>query len=50
MYKLVLLDYSMPGMDGPAVAKEIHRIFETSLLLTPQDRPHIVCCSAYGEA
>ena len=28
MYKLVLLDYSMPDMDGPEVAKEIQNLFK----------------------
>ena len=50
MYKLVLLDYNMPGMDGPAVAREIRRLFSTNLILAQIDRPYIVCCSAYGEA
>ena len=50
MYKLILLEYFMPRMDGPAIAKEINRLVSSSLLLTPEDRPHIVCCSANGEA
>ena len=40
----------MPKMDGPAVAREIHLLIQTSLQLTPKDCPYIVCCSAYGEA
>ena len=28
MYKLILLDYSMPGMDGPEVAVEIQKLFK----------------------
>ena len=28
MYKLILLDYSMPGMDGPQVAVEILNLFK----------------------
>ena len=28
MYKLVLLDYSMPDMDGPEVATEIQKLFK----------------------
>lgn len=50
MYKLILLDYCMPEMDGPETAREITRLFNTSLLLSERDRPYIVCCSAYGEA
>ena len=33
MYKIILLDYSMPEMDGPQVATEIRRIFQNSVLL-----------------
>ena len=28
MYKLILLDYSMPGMDGPQVAVEMQNLFK----------------------
>ena len=27
-YKLILLDFSMPGMSGPETAREINRMFE----------------------
>lgn len=50
MYKLILLDFSMPQMDGPDVAKEIHNMFTNSILLSTGDRPYICCCSAYGQA
>ena len=33
MYKVILLDYSMPGMDGPQVAIEIRRIYNESIML-----------------
>ena len=33
MYKIILLDYSMPEMDGPQVATEIRKIFQNSVLL-----------------
>ena len=33
VYKVILLDYSMPEMDGPQVAIEIRRIFNESIML-----------------
>ena len=36
MYKIILLDYSMPEMDGPQVATEIRRIFKNSVLSDPE--------------
>ena len=32
-YKVILLDYSMPEMDGPQVATEIRRIYNESNML-----------------
>ena len=32
MYRIILLDYSMPEMDGPQVATEIRRLFKNSIL------------------
>ena len=32
MFKLILLDYSMPEMDGPAVAREIVNMFSNEVL------------------
>jgi CheY-like chemotaxis protein len=32
MFKLILLDYSMPEMDGPAVARKIVKMFSNEAL------------------
>ena len=48
MYKTVLLDYSMPQMDGPTVATYISEILERNNML--HEKPYICCCSAYQEA
>ena len=46
MYKIVLLDYSMPEMNGPEVAtKLIHQ-----LKLAKLEKPYICCCTSYSEA
>ena len=50
MYKLILLDYSMPEMDGPQVAIAVRNLFKTSILVTEADTPYICCCTAYCEA
>lgn len=47
MYKVICLDYSMPEMDGPAVAKEIRRIFNSSIMIDAKQVPYICCCTAY---
>lgn len=47
MYKLILLDYSMPEMDGPQVARAIREIMSGCILLEEADAPYICCCSAY---
>jgi two-component system sensor histidine kinase BarA len=49
MYKLILLDYSMPEMDGPQVAIAIRNLFTNNPLVTEKDSPYICCCTAYGE-
>ena len=51
MYRIILLDYSMPEMDGPQVAMEIRRILKQSILHLEEDRmPYLCCCTAYAEA
>ena len=46
MYKVVLLDYSMPDMDGPQVAIEARHIFQQADI----QMPYICCCTAYTQA
>ena len=49
MYKIIFLDYSMPGMDGPQVSRAIRKFF---LENEDQgvDEPLIFCVTAYSEA
>ena len=51
MYKLILLDYSMPDMDGPEVARQARAFFKEHST-SEEDRldPFICCCTAYTEA
>ena len=45
MYKLVLLDYAMPEMDGPQVSKTIQRLANER-----GEKPPMICCfTAYAE-
>ena len=48
MYKLILMDYSLPDMEGPDVAKQA-RSFIRKNLSTALDRldPVICCCTSY---
>jgi CheY-like chemotaxis protein len=50
MYRLILLDYSMPEMSGPQVAISIRNMFKASVIVSEVDTPYICCCTAYGEA
>ena len=50
MYKLILLDYSMPEMDGPQVAFALGKLFKASVMMTEDEIPYICCLSAYTEA
>ena len=46
MYQLMILDYSMPEMDGPQVAIEIRNMLQSQDIKIP----YICCYSAYTEA
>ena len=51
MYRLILLDYSMPVMDGPMTAKNLRKLFAASQKLSETgEYPIIYCCTAYTEA
>jgi len=45
MYKVVLLDYSMPIMSGLEAAREMRLLLDNSQAF----QPYIVCCSAYED-
>ena len=48
IYKLILLDYSMPGMDGPQVAQKIRKLLERSHINFGK-YPFICCCTSYSQ-
>ena len=50
LYKLILMDYSMPGMDGPTAVGEILRLYQESPHISADQFPFICCCTAYSEA
>ena len=50
MYKLILLDYSMPDLDGPQVAILVREIICENENFGEANVPYICCCTAYAEA
>ena len=46
IFKLILLDYSMPDKDGPQTVQEIRQLCEEKAV----PAPYICCCTAYSEA
>ena len=49
MFKIVIMDYSMPEMNGPTAVKKMKKLFERSGFKRDQ-QPYICCCTAYDEA
>ena len=51
MFKIILMDYSMPEMDGPTATIEMLKLFASSRIISDEGlAPFICCCTAYGEA
>ena len=51
MYKLILLDFSIPDLDGPEIARQARIFFkENSTSVADRLDPVICCCTAYTEA
>ena len=49
MYKIICLDYSMSGMDGPMTTMKIRELISQHEHLNIC-APYICCCTAYDEA
>ena len=50
MFKIVLLDYSMPEMDGPTTAEEMWKLYRKSSIITDEKlQPYICCCTSYED-
>ena len=45
MYRLILLDYSMPDMDGLETAMHLNTLFKSMKL----PKPYICCVTAYTD-
>ncbi len=45
LYKVMLIDYSMPGMNGPELAVKIQELAKANGLETP----YMCCCTAYSD-
>ena len=50
IYKVILLDFSMPDLDGPHVSQEIRQLYYDKPMLSEVGAPYICCCTAYREA
>ena len=48
MYFLVLMDFSMPSMDGDEATHRILKMYK-NLKISKNHRPYIVCVSAYED-
>ena len=46
MFQLILLDFSMPDLNGPEVAILIRKIVNEAGML---QQPYICCCTAYTD-
>ena len=45
IFKLMIIDYSMPEMDGPQTAEAIVKLCAEAGI----QKPYMVCCTAYTE-
>ena len=50
-YSLILLDYSMPDIDGPETARRIQELYreESEVSVYAPPKPNIVCLTAFTE-
>ena len=48
MYKLIMIDFSMPVVDGPSATSAI-RSYLTEVGIAREHQPYICCMSAYSE-
>jgi CheY-like chemotaxis protein len=48
---LILLDYSMPNIDGPETARRIFKMYKESSMssINAPPKPYIVCLTAFTE-
>lgn len=46
LYKVFLVDYSMPGMSGPEMAEQICELSKIQDI----EAPYMCCCTAYSDA
>ena len=45
LYKVILIDFCMPGLDGPQTALHIRELCQDA----GRQVPYMACCSAYTE-